>query len=128
MAELEHYLSTWELTDPQLIAETATSHVYTVVQGGETVVLKLLSPIGAEDEAQGAVALAYWDGRGAIKLLRHDANAHLLEYVDGDDLIPLEQRGGDDAATEIIAAVLKQLHADLVEFGLNCSVHWQHPH
>jgi len=112
MAALEQYLSAWDLTDPQLIAETATSRVYTVTHAGETVVLKLLTSIGAEDEGTGALALAYWDGHGAIKLLRHDASAHLLEYVSGEDLIPLVQRGDDDAATAIIAEILNELHAD----------------
>ena len=107
---LQHYLQAWDLTDPQPIAETATSHVYTVRAQGETVVLKILTAVGAEEQ-HGAVALRWFDGRGAVRLLRHDAGAHLLEYVAGNDLVPLVQRGDDEAATRIIASVLNQLHS-----------------
>ena len=35
--QLPHYLEIWNLSDPHLLAETFTSHVYTVTSGGETV-------------------------------------------------------------------------------------------
>jgi streptomycin 6-kinase len=108
--KLEHYLKTWELSDPQLLAETASSHVYIVMSNGVKVVLKLLTPLGAE-ESTGAAALRHFAGEGAVRLLRHDDEAHLLEYVDGEDLIPLVQQGKDDEATAIIGDVLNKLHA-----------------
>ncbi|MCA9909709.1 MAG: phosphotransferase, partial [Anaerolineae bacterium] len=108
---LQGYLDAWALSDPKLLAETPTSHVYTVVSGGETVVLKLLTPIGVDDEQSGAVALRCFDGHGAVRLLRHDAGAHLLEYVAGDDLVPLVGRGEDARATAIIGDVLNRLHS-----------------
>jgi streptomycin 6-kinase len=108
--KLNHYLKTWDLANPQLLAETATSHVYTVTSNGATAVLKLLTPIGSE-ERSGAVALRLFDGRGAVRLLRADDQAHLLEYAEGGDLVPLVQSGQDEKATEIIAGVLNQLHA-----------------
>ncbi len=107
---LQHYLDAWALSDPKLLAETPTSHVYTVISGGETLVLKLLTPIGVDDEQSGAVALRCFAGRGAVRLLRHDAGAHLLEYVAGDDLVPLVKRGEDAQATAIIGDVLNCLH------------------
>lgn len=106
---LKHYLETWELADPQLLAQTTTSHLYTVTHGGDRVVLKLLTAIG-EEEIKGAVALRYWDGQGAVRLLRADEQAHLLEYADGEDLIPMVKQGEDEQATAIISDVLRQLH------------------
>jgi len=108
--KLQHYLTAWNLAGPQLLAETPTSHVYTVTSGAERVILKVLSEIG-EEEQVGAAALRYWDGRGAVRLLRQDEGAHLLEYADGDDLISRVTHGGDEEATAIIADVLNQLHA-----------------
>lgn len=109
--ELQHYLQTWELTDPQPLAETVTSNVYTVIHDGATVVLKILKPYGVE-ERMGAIALRCFDGRGAVRLLRGDDNAHLLEYAAGEDLTGLVINGHDQQATEIIAGVINQLHAD----------------
>jgi streptomycin 6-kinase len=108
---LVHYLESWALSDPEPLAQTATSTVYTVTHQGEKVVLKLLTPVGIHDEQSGAVALQYWDGHSAVKLLRHDHAAHLLEYADGEDLTALVMRGQDVEATEIIADVLNRLHA-----------------
>src|SRR5690606_5156610 len=84
--------------------------VYTVQAEGETVVLKLLTPIGIEDEQQGAVALRWFEGEGAVQLLRADTEAHLLEYVAGDNLTDLVKQGRDEEATHIIANVLNKLH------------------
>ena len=109
-AALDHYLAAWNLSDPQLLAQTVTSHVYTVTSGADRVVLKVLSAIG-EEERVGAAALRYWDGRGAVRLLRVDEGAHLLEYAAGDDLIPLVAQGRDEQATARIVDVLNQLHA-----------------
>lgn len=108
---LTHYLETWDLSDPQPLAQTRTSHVYTVRCDGETAVLKLLTPMGAKDEFAGAVALRHFDGRGAVRLLRHDERAHLLEYADGEDLVWMAHNGGDEQSSVIIAGVLNELHS-----------------
>jgi streptomycin 6-kinase len=108
---LNHYLDFWQLADPQPLAETPTSQVYTVTYDGVRVVLKLLTPIGAKDEGQGALALQHFNGKGAVRLFRHDDAAHLLEYVDGPDLVDMVRNGDDDQATAITADVLNQLHA-----------------
>lgn len=91
--------------------QTATSHVYTVRRDNEIVILKLLTPIGIEDEQNGAVALQCFDGHGAVRILDYDVSAHLLEYVDGDDLLPMVLEGNDIQATQIIGEVLNQLHS-----------------
>lgn len=108
--KLNHYLTAWNLSNPRLLAQTPTSHVYTVMYNGETAVLKLLTAYGWE-ERSGATALRCFDGRGAVRLYAADDDAQLLEYADGDDLLPLVERGDDAEATRIIAGVLAQLHA-----------------
>jgi len=108
---LERYCALWGLAEPTLIAETVTSKVYTVGAGGERVILKLLTPVGEQDESSGAVALRCWDGSGAVRLLKADSQAHLLEYAAGEDLIGMVKNGDDDQATTIIADVLNRMHS-----------------
>ena len=108
--KLHYYLATWNLSDPQFLAQTMTSHIYTVIYETETVILKLLSP-SETDEQRGAVALRYFDGHGAVRLLRYDEGAQLMEYAAGDELVTLVERGEDEHATRIIAQVIQQLHS-----------------
>lgn len=107
---LTHYLRLWNLSDPKLLAQTPTSTVYTVHRAGETAVLKVLTPVGAEDEYGGAAALRHFDGHGAVRLLAHDDGAHLLEYAEGEELAQMVARGDDLPAAAIIADVLNRLH------------------
>jgi len=108
--KLYYYLATWNLSNPQFLAQTMTSHIYTVIYETETVILKLLSP-SETDEQRGAVALRYFDGHGAVRLLRYDEGAQLMEYAAGDELVTLVERGEDEHATRIIAQVIQQLHS-----------------
>lgn len=108
--KLNYYLAAWNLSNPQLLTQTVTSHIYTVTHDNETVVLKLLAPSETEEQT-GALALRYFDGRGAVRLLRYDEGAHLMEYAAGDELVTLVERGEDENATRIIAQVIKQLHS-----------------
>ncbi|HRF48728.1 MAG TPA: aminoglycoside phosphotransferase family protein [Anaerolineales bacterium] len=107
---LDAYLKLWDLGEPTLLTRTHTSTLYTVRHGDETVVLKLLAP-GEVEEQRGALALKCFAGRGAVRLMRHDAGAQLLEYAAGEELIAVVERGDDAAATRIIAGVLNELHA-----------------
>src|SRR5688572_16568250 len=106
LEKLNHYLQIWKLSNPQPLAQTHTSDVYTVTFNGETVVLKILNEMGIVDESGGAVALTCFNGKGAVRLLRHDSGAQLLEYVGGTDLVPMVEAGKDEEATIIIADVL----------------------
>ena len=106
---LNSYLAAWNLSDPQSLAQTMTSEIYTAKYDGEKVILKLLS-LSETEEQSGAVALRHFDGHGAVRLLRGDQGAHLLEYAAGDELITLVERGEDEQATRIIAGVIQQLH------------------
>jgi streptomycin 6-kinase len=107
---LNHYLRLWKLTDPEPLAHTATSHVYAVYRNAEKVVLKLLTPVGVEDEYEAVVALRHFDGHGAVRLLAYDDGAHLLEYAGDEELAQMVWRGDDLAAAEVIAGVLNKLH------------------
>jgi streptomycin 6-kinase len=107
---LNHYLAAWNLSHPQFLTQTMTSDIYTVTHDTETVVLKLLSPSETEEQS-GAVALRHFDGSGAVRLLRYDEGAHLMEYAAGDELVTLVECGEDENATRIIAQVIKQLHS-----------------
>lgn len=108
--KLNYYLAAWNLSNPQFLAQTVTSYIYTVMHDNETVVLKLLSPSETEEQS-GAVALCYFDGHGAVRLLRYDEGAQLMEYAAGDELVTLVEKGEDENATRIIAQVIKQLHS-----------------
>jgi streptomycin 6-kinase len=108
--QLDSYLAAWDLSNPRLLTQTATSHIYTVTRDNATVILKLLSPSETEEQ-RGALALRYFDGHGAVRLLGYDQGAHLLEYAAGDELVTLVERGEDENATQIIAQVIKQLHS-----------------
>ncbi|MEO8393055.1 MAG: aminoglycoside phosphotransferase family protein [Chloroflexota bacterium] len=107
---LNHYLQAWNLSDPQPLTETATSALYIVRHEGETVVLKLLTEYGWEEQRGGA-ALGCFGGHGAVRLYRMDEKAQLLEYADGAELVTLVENGDDAGATRIIADVLNQLHS-----------------
>ena len=107
--KLSHYLTAWRLSDPQPLAATATSHLYLVNAGDNQAVLKILTELGRE-EANGALALGYFDGHGAVRLLRSDDGAHLLEYVSGDNLVSKVVEGNDEQAAAIIGDVLNKLH------------------
>jgi streptomycin 6-kinase len=107
---LTHYLRLWNLKNPELLAQTPTSHVYTALRSGERVVLKLLTPIGVEDEYGAVVALRYFDGHGAVRLLAQDDQAHLLEYAGDEELAQMVYRGEDLGAALVIGEVLNKLH------------------
>ena len=109
--KLNHYLKKWNLSNPQLLAETATSHVYSVEMNGETFALKLLTPIGVHDESPGTIALDCWAGNGAVRLFQYDDEAQLMEYIDGTDLVQMVENGDDEQATIIIAETLNKIHS-----------------
>lgn len=108
--KLNDYLAEWNLSNPTFLTQTMTSRIYTATHDGETVILKLLSPAETEEQRR-AIALRYFDGCGAVRLLRYDQGAHLLEYAAGDELVTLAARGEDQTATHIIAQLVKQMHS-----------------
>jgi streptomycin 6-kinase len=76
---------------------------------GTPAVLKQNPPDAVESEHE-ALALALWDGDGAVRLLAHDParRALLLERcVPGDALL---HAAGDDEAGDVVCALLARLH------------------
>jgi streptomycin 6-kinase len=107
-AKLEHYLAAWQLSDPEPLARTPTSHLYTVRRKSDTVVLKLLTDYGWEEQ-RGASALRYFNGHGAVRLYRSDAAAHLVEYADGEELVSWSLKIHDSDAAQWALNVAKLL-------------------
>lgn len=108
---LARYLDQWMLEAPRPLAHTPTADVYIVSWEAGDAVLKILTPLGQKDEADGTTALRYFAGDGAVRLLREDTGACLLEYAAGESLLQTVKAGRDDAAAEIIGQVLNRLHA-----------------
>lgn len=65
--KLSDYIKKWDLNNPKLVAETATSNIY-FVDREEPLVLKIYTELGAKDEINGAIALSTWAGQGAVRL------------------------------------------------------------
>jgi streptomycin 6-kinase len=109
--DLTRLLAKWNLSDPRILARTATSDVYLVAlpDGGDAV-LKVLNDLGKKDESGGAIALRCFEGKGAVRLLAYDDAAHLLEYAAGEDLTKMVKEGRDEVAASVIANVLRELH------------------
>ena len=107
---LQDYLDQWNLREAHLLAQRPTGEIYTAFHNGEKVVLKLLTPVGVEDEADGAAALRYFDGEGAVRLLAEDERAHLMEYAGDEELAQRVVAGDDLPAAAIIGDVLNRLH------------------
>lgn len=107
------YFNQWNLTHPLLIAQTDTSFIYRVrKEDGGAAILKYFTPLGRKSEGESAQALRYFAGQAAVRLLRDDEGALLLESVDGPTLTELSATGKDDDAAHIIADVVTGLHAD----------------
>ncbi len=104
------YLQKWDLREPVLLTETATSAVYKVVWNEQPAVMKLLTPLGQVDEKGGAIALEYFEGNSSVFIYRWDDKAQLLEYVERENLKSVVEKGEDESATIIISDVLNALH------------------
>lgn len=110
----EHYCAKWALGALVPLAVTNTGTLFRATHEGGAVVLKILTPAGAADEAGGAVFLTACAGRGAVRLLAHDAGAQLLEFCDGPTLREMVASGRDEDATRIMAQCLCSLHGTKV--------------
>ncbi|HVZ13755.1 MAG TPA: aminoglycoside phosphotransferase family protein [Bauldia sp.] len=109
MDSLAAYLDRWALTrdGEPLVAATAT--LLPVRWRGDPALLKILS--GASDEALAARALRHFAGHGAVRVLREDRGAVLLQRaVPGSPLSALVAAGHDDEATAILAEAMLRLH------------------
>lgn len=107
--EVSSYLDRWGLTPDGAEIETRAARVVFVRRGREPAVLKIAHP--SSDEAAAPRALRHFAGHGAVRILKEDRGAVLLERaLPGMPLSSLVADGRDDEATEIIASLIAGLH------------------
>lgn len=105
---IQDHCRLWNLEPFGSPFETATSVLQTVRIGGNTAILKVFKP--GSDEHNTAGIIAWFEGMGSAKLLRHGQGALLLEWIEGPHLSDLVRDGSDASAMELLADVVDQLH------------------
>lgn len=107
---LEEMVRKWGLELEGLPFETRSGVIAFARRGAERVVLKL--PNRKSNEAAAGAALEHFQGRGAIRVLGHDATgALLLERAQpGHALTDLVLQGDDDQAMVVLCEVVSALH------------------
>src|SRR5258708_6695691 len=102
-------MSLWRLTPDGAPLATPSSRLLAVRQGEHAAFLKVaLHP----EEKRGGAVMAWYAGGGAAEVLAHDADAVLLERLDGPQSLVAMARGGEDAAAcEILCETVARLHA-----------------
>jgi streptomycin 6-kinase len=99
----------WGLSADGEPFSTSTSRLYPVRQGDRLAMLKIVTH---KDERQGAAALAWFVGEGAVEVLAMKGDALLMARAEGaGDLVDMVGCGKDDAATRIICSIVQRLHA-----------------
>ncbi|MBI5513181.1 MAG: 3'-kinase [Deltaproteobacteria bacterium] len=108
---LARHLRRWGLEPEGEPWETASSWLQRVRCDGEPAVLKAPKP--GSDEHLGAAMLRYYDGDGAVRVLRaEEGGACVLERADGGRSLAARAAGGDDeGAAEALAGVVTRLLA-----------------
>lgn len=114
---LAPYLSRWDLTPDGDLVETASSVLQPVLRGPDHAMLKVAL---VDEERRGGGVMAWWAGRGAVRVLAHDDTAVLLERADGPrsltaaasvDPTSAGWERADQHATEVLCEVARTLHA-----------------
>ena len=99
----------WGLSADGLSFSTSSSTLYPVRWRDRAAMLKVVTH---PDERNGAAALAWFAGEGAVEVLAMRGDAVLMARAGGADaLVQMVGRGDDDAATRIICSVVQALHA-----------------
>lgn len=101
------YLERWTLTQDGDPIITHSSRLLPVCRGGMPAMLKVAT---TAEESRGGAVMAWWNGRGAARVLAHEGDALLLERA-GISLANFVRAGRDDEATRIICAAVAELHA-----------------
>jgi streptomycin 6-kinase len=105
----ERAFTAWGLTPDGEAFSTSSSDLYPVRFDGRPAMLKVVTH---PDERNGAAALAWFAGQGAVEVLAADGDALLMARAEGAmDLADKVACGEDDAATRIICGVVRALHA-----------------
>ena len=109
---LEARRAAWALTPVGPPFATLTSWLQPVSHDGARAMLKIAT---TPEERRGGAVLAWFDGRGAARVLRRDEDAVLVEWLaDDQPLTALAAAGpdGDSAACDVLCDVIARLHAD----------------
>lgn len=110
-AVLARWRRQWHLEPDGEAFTTPSSVLQPVRRGDERLFLKLAV---SREERAGSAVLAWWGGEGAVRVVRADDAAQLLERADGPrDLSALARTGpsGDEEATRILCRTGLRLHA-----------------
>ena len=103
------HLARWGLVPDGAPIVTRSSRLLPVRRHGAPAMLKVA--VAAEERFGGAL-MAWWDGKGAARVLEQDGDAILLERATGKaSLAGLAREGRDDEATRILCGVAATLHA-----------------
>ncbi|MFI8483069.1 aminoglycoside phosphotransferase family protein [Pseudomonas sp. NPDC078700] len=105
----DQYLKRWELTTDGDAFVSQNGNLLPVRYHGMPAMLK----IAREPEEQaGNLLMAWWDGVGAVPVLKHDGEALLMERASGSvSLTHMVRCGQDDEATRILCSVAARLHS-----------------
>lgn len=107
--QLNERANQWGVTIDET-RETTGSVLGFGMSRGSRVVLKIIKQHG--DEWRSGEVLRAFDGHGTVRVLEFDAGAVLLERLDpGEALVNLVRRSEDERATEILAAVMRQMRS-----------------
>jgi len=108
LTSLTSYLDLWDLVLEGSPLETKTGLIAKVTWQHHPYILKISSQKGDEKTA---AALKHYGGVGAVRVLKWEKNATLLEKViPGIPLSSLVLQGKDDQATEIMCEIIQKLH------------------
>ncbi len=104
-------LQRFRVSGEQFIARTERAKIWKVRRhNGEPAALKVYRE-DMDDEAPGFDLLAFWSGRASALLYERNAQAVLLEWLEGPSLGTRARRGDSEAADAILVETARRLHA-----------------
>lgn len=110
-ADVAEWCDRWALVPDGPAFTTASSVLAPVLADDRPAMLKIAT---VEEERVGNSVMAWWNGRGAATVLRHDGEALLLERATATGSLAAMASSGngpDDEATRILCSVATRLHA-----------------
>lgn len=114
-------LDEFNVSSPVFIAETDIATIWRVrCSDGTLAVLKVYKGCDMRNEGPGFDFLRMCDGQGAAKVFQTNANAALMEFLEGPSLGDMARGGDDQKAAEILVDVANNLHAN----RLHISTDW----
>lgn len=106
----QQLLQEFEVTSPELIAETDIAKVWRVKRPDQSLAaLKVYKGEDMLNEAAGVFYLQNCNGEGAAKVYQSSKNAFLMEYLDGPTLGDLSRRGDDQEAAHKLVETASKL-------------------